>query len=93
MDKNCVHVKRACVAMLKRAVRQQRYKLKKKYFDPYPLNLVLKTSPVECMSDLEWLNLVEHWKNEKKMVSLCQRFHFRLALCISYVPNIYTLLL
>ena len=69
MDITAAPVKKACLAMMKRAVRQQRYKLKKKYFNPYPLH-VLKTSPVECMSDVQWLNLVEHWKNEKKMVKL-----------------------
>jgi hypothetical protein len=52
--------------MMKRVVRQQRHKLKKKYFDPYPLHLVLKTSPIARMSDLEWLKLVEYWKDEKK---------------------------
>jgi hypothetical protein len=32
----------------------------KKYFDPYPLHLVLKKSPISFMSDVEWLKLVEH---------------------------------
>lgn len=72
MDTTAGPVRKACVAMMKRAVHQQRHKLKKKYFDPYPLHLVLKTSPVTCMSDLQWLQLVEHWKDEKKMVSSWQ---------------------
>jgi hypothetical protein len=44
-------VKKACVAMMKKVVRQQRYKLKKKYFDATPLHLVPKTSPVGSMSN------------------------------------------
>jgi hypothetical protein len=60
MDTTAGPVKRACVAMMKRAIRQQQHKLKKNYFDPYPLHLVLKTSPVAFMSDLQWLQLVEH---------------------------------
>lgn len=64
------HVKKACVAMLKKAVRQQRYKLKK-YFDACPLHLVPKTSPVSSMSNDQWEKLVDYWKSEKKMVSPC----------------------
>jgi hypothetical protein len=66
METTAPPVKKTCIAMMKRAIRQQRHKLKKKYFDPYPLHLVLKTSPISFMSDLQWLNLVEYWKNEKK---------------------------
>jgi len=69
MDVNAAPVRRACVAQLKRAVCQQRYRLKKKYFDPYPLHLVVKNSPLTFMSDVEWNKLVEHWKDEKRMVS------------------------
>jgi hypothetical protein len=62
-------VKKACVAMMKQAIRQQRYKLKKKYFDATPLHLVPKTSPVDSMSDDQWDQLVNYWKSEQKMVS------------------------
>jgi hypothetical protein len=65
MDTTAGPVKKVCVAMMKRAVRQLRYKLKKKHFHPYPLHLVLKTSPVQCMTDVQWIKLVEHWKDEK----------------------------
>uniref|UniRef100_J3LR70 Uncharacterized protein n=1 Tax=Oryza brachyantha TaxID=4533 RepID=J3LR70_ORYBR len=61
-------VKKACVAMMKKAVRQQRYKLKKKYFDACPLHLVPKTSPVTSMSNDQWDKLVDYWKSEEKMV-------------------------
>jgi hypothetical protein len=44
-------MKKACVAMMKKAVRQQRYKLKMKYFDALPLHQVPKTSPVDTMTD------------------------------------------
>jgi hypothetical protein len=61
-------MKKACVAMMKKAIRQQCYKLKKRYFDALPLHQVSKTSPVISMTDEQWDKLVEHWKNEKKMV-------------------------
>jgi len=44
--------------------------LKKEFFDPFPLHLVPKTSPVKSTSNAEWIALVEMWKNPKKMVFL-----------------------
>ena len=70
-DTNSVPVKKACLAMMKEAVRQQRYKLKKRYFDAFPLHQVPKTSPVGTMTDVQWNQLVEHWKKEEKMVRSC----------------------
>jgi hypothetical protein len=68
-DKTSPHVKRACLAMLKNVVRQQRHKLKKKYFDAFPLHQVPKKSHVSSMTDVQWDTLVEFWRSEKKMVS------------------------
>jgi len=67
-DADSLPMKKACAAMLKKVVRQQRYKLKKRYFDALPLHLVPKTSPVDTMTNEQWDKLVEHWKNEQKMV-------------------------
>ncbi|KAG8065344.1 hypothetical protein GUJ93_ZPchr0004g39684 [Zizania palustris] len=44
-------VKKACMEMMKIVVRQQRYRLKERYFDPFALHLVMKTSPLKCMSN------------------------------------------
>jgi len=52
--------------MMKKAIRQHRYKLKKRYFDALPLHLVPKTSPVTSMSNDKWDKLIAHWKNEEK---------------------------
>jgi len=54
--------------MMKKAIRQQRYRLKKKYFDPFPLHLVSKTSPVKSLNDEQWNDLVELWKTPETMV-------------------------
>ncbi|OQU79076.1 hypothetical protein SORBI_3008G092200 [Sorghum bicolor] len=59
-------------AMMKSAVRQQRYRLKQEYFDPFPLHLVTKTSPLKCMSNEQWIQLLESWKSPKKMET-CQK--------------------
>jgi hypothetical protein len=59
------------MAMLKTTVRQQRHKLKQKYFDAFSLHRVPKKSPVSSMSDGQWDALVEYWKDENKMVSSC----------------------
>jgi hypothetical protein len=53
---------------MKSAVRQQRYKLKRDFFDPFPIHLVRKTSPVKQTSNERWMALVELWKTPKKMV-------------------------
>jgi len=71
MEKTSIHVQKVCVAMLKKVVRQWRYKLKKTYFDAFPLHQVPKKSPISFMSDDQWDVLVEYWQNEKKMVSSC----------------------
>jgi len=84
-------VQKACVAMLKRVVRQQRYKLKKKYFDAFPLHLVPKKSPVSSMSDGQWDTLVECWKNENKMVSSCH-FVMEYDVSINFLYSIKTTL-
>ncbi|XP_039800628.1 uncharacterized protein LOC120665215 isoform X1 [Panicum virgatum] len=60
-------VEKACSQMMKNALRQQRYRLKKKYFDPFPLHMVRKTSPIKSVSDKQWNDLVEYWKDPKRM--------------------------
>jgi len=64
-DVKAAPMKKTCVAMMKKAIRQQRYKLKKRYFDALPLHLVPKTSPVTSMTDEQWDKLVEHGTLEK----------------------------
>jgi hypothetical protein len=54
--------------MMKNAIRQQHHRLKKQYFDPFPLHLVSKSSPIKSMTDEQWNDLVESWKRPKKMV-------------------------
>ena len=54
--------------MMQSAVRQQRYKLKKDFFDSVPLHLVRKTSPVKVMSNEQWIELVDSWMTPQKMV-------------------------
>uniref|UniRef100_A0A453JI44 Uncharacterized protein n=1 Tax=Aegilops tauschii subsp. strangulata TaxID=200361 RepID=A0A453JI44_AEGTS len=66
MDVKALPVRKACTQMLKGAIRQQRYRLKQKYFDPFPLNLATKTSPVRSMTDDQWNELVESWKDPQK---------------------------
>jgi hypothetical protein len=55
--------------MMETAVRQQQHRLRENFFDPFPLHLVMRTSPMNPpTSDDEWLRLVEAWKKPKKMV-------------------------
>ena len=73
--------------MMKNAVCQQRHKLKKKYFDPFPLHLVRRTSPVACMSNEQRIELVESWKSPKKMVCLFLKSKFLLVYAILFLPK------
>ncbi|WVZ53123.1 hypothetical protein U9M48_004109, partial [Paspalum notatum var. saurae] len=61
------HYQNACQTMLKKGVRQQRHKLKKQYFDPFPLHQVQTKSPLSHMSDAQWEALVNSWKEQKKL--------------------------
>lgn len=51
IDTNDAVVRMGCIEMMKSAVRQWRHKLKQVHFDPFPLHLVRKTSPVKSTSD------------------------------------------
>jgi hypothetical protein len=68
MDTKSKVVREACVDMLKGGQRQMRHRLKKKYFDGVPANLVRTTSPVTCMTNDQWGALVEMWSNLKHKV-------------------------
>jgi len=58
----------ACTDMLRSGVRQRRYRLKKKYFNGVSANEIRTTSPVECMTDEQWRELVAKWSDPKNMV-------------------------
>ncbi|XP_039771805.1 uncharacterized protein LOC120639962 [Panicum virgatum] len=72
IDRNDAIVRNGCIEMMKSAVRQQRHRLKKDHFDPFPLHLVSKTSPIKSTSNEQWMELVESWKSPNKMEA-CQK--------------------
>jgi len=72
IDRNDAIVRNGCIEMMKSAVRQQRHRLKKDHFDPFPLHLVSKTSPIKSTSNEQWMDLVESWKSPNKMEA-CQK--------------------
>lgn len=72
IDTNDDVVKHGCLEMMKSAVRQQRHKLKQQYFDPFPLHLVPKTSPVKSTSNEEWIEACQKNKDNRGNVSLHQ---------------------
>ena len=69
MDTEVSPVKDSCKKHLQKGVRQQRYLLKKMYFDIHPLNDVPKESPITSMTNAEWTSLVTYWTDPKRMVS------------------------
>ncbi|PUZ50911.1 hypothetical protein GQ55_6G112400 [Panicum hallii var. hallii] len=66
-------VKHGCMEMMKIAVRQQRYKLKREHFDPFPLHLVRKTSPIKSMTNEHWIDLETCQKNKDNQGNV--KFH------------------
>ena len=63
----------AVTDMMRSAVKNQRYRLKQKYFNGIPANEVTTTSPVPYMTDAQWKALVGKWSDPKNMV--CVYFH------------------
>ena len=54
--------KDACTDIIKRGLRQQKYLLKKKYFDPsLTREQLLDKEPPPKMQKEEWIKLVEYW--------------------------------
>lgn len=58
----------AVLDVMRSIQRQERYRLKKKYFVGVPANEVRTTSPVSTMDDAQWRALVVHWSDPKNMV-------------------------
>ncbi|XP_020397787.1 uncharacterized protein [Zea mays] len=59
--------KEVCTDMLRSAVKNQRYRLKQKYFNGVPANEISTTSPVSYMTDEQWRALVAKWSDPKNM--------------------------
>jgi hypothetical protein len=85
--------KKAWMEMMKTALCQQHYRLKHTYFDPFPLHMVMKTSPLKYMSNEQWNDLVDSWKNPKTHgIFLCkyQTLDLDMILChMSYIYSIF----
>lgn len=60
--------KKVCSGLLKDGVRQERYKLKRDYFNGVPEDQVLSNKPPNT-SQQDWAKLVEKWNNPKHKVS------------------------
>ena len=65
------------------AVWQARYRLKQKYFIGVPTDQIPMTSPVPCMSDAQWCELVETWSSAKNKV--CEPIDFLSSLAMVYL--------
>ncbi|KAG2579831.1 hypothetical protein PVAP13_6NG278501 [Panicum virgatum] len=72
-------VRKGCLEMMQSAVRQQRYKLKKDFFDSVPLHLVRKTSPVKVTSNEQWIDLEASRKNKENRDDV--KFHQTTGSC------------
>lgn len=68
VNTNHAPTKVAMTDLMRVAIKNQRYRLKKRYFNGVPANEVRTTSPVGYMTDAEWRALVAKWSDPKNMV-------------------------
>lgn len=68
INTNHAPTRAAMTDLMRVAIKNQRYRLKKKYFNGVPANQIRTTSPVRYMTDLEWRALVARWSDPKNMV-------------------------
>uniref|UniRef100_J3MK25 DUF4218 domain-containing protein n=1 Tax=Oryza brachyantha TaxID=4533 RepID=J3MK25_ORYBR len=70
MNANDEVARATCTNILKDSIRQQRYRLKSKYFNNVPISEVLSKGPPPRVSPEDWAKLVEKWTDPKhKMVN------------------------
>ncbi len=61
--------KYACTDIIKKGVKQQRYHLKRKYFDEnLTMEQLLAKQPPPKMKKEEWIELVKYWCDPKNQV-------------------------
>jgi hypothetical protein len=61
--------KTACTDIVKKGVRQQRYHLKRRYFDEsMTMEQMLARPPPPKMRTEDWVKLVEYWYDPKNLV-------------------------
>ena len=65
------------------AVQQERYNLKRKFFNGVPANQIRMTSPVSSMNIAQWCELVKIWSSAKNKV--CEPIDFLSSLAMVYL--------
>jgi hypothetical protein len=79
--------KAACTDIVKKGVQQQRYHLKRKYFDPsLTLEQMLAKPPPPKMKKAEWTKLVEYWCDLRNQVHALHHLFF-LKCSLNYVHD------
>jgi hypothetical protein len=68
INTNHAPTRAAMTDLMRVAIKNQPYRLKKRYFNGVPANQIRTTSPVRYMTDLEWRALVARWSDPKNMV-------------------------
>jgi phosphatidylserine synthase len=68
INTNNAPTKAVVTDLMRTTIKNQHYRLKKKYFNGVPANEIRTTSPVGYMSDAQWRALVAKWTDPKNMV-------------------------
>jgi hypothetical protein len=75
--------KEACRDVMQPTVWQECYRLKRKYFSGIPAKQIRMTSPISCMNDAQWCELVKIWSSAKNKV--CEPIDFLSSLATVYL--------
>jgi hypothetical protein len=68
INTNHAPTREAMTDLMRVAIKNERYRLKKRYFNGVPANQIRTTSPVRYVTDVEWRALVAWWSDPKNMV-------------------------
>ena len=75
--------KKACQNVIQYVVQQERYRLKRTYFNGVPANQIHMTSPVLSMNDAQWCELLKIWSSARNKV--CEPIDFMSSLAMVYL--------
>ena len=78
--------RQACTHVFQSALRQYRYHLRKSHFEGKANNEIAQTSPVEYITDEDWIALAKHLSNPKYLVGYMYLIRPHIELVFTYVP-------
>ena len=79
--------RQACTHVLKSALRQYQYNLRKTHFEGKANSELAQTSPVENISDEDWRDFVKQWSDPKYHIRYMYVIKSHVELLFTHVPH------